>query len=184
MIPESRSGREKSGVILRSELLAADFFTAAYRISGHVAIGKRRLADMLSDRLSDFLSLQDIYVSRIHKPGEITAHYRTGSLIKSQINFVVLPTKADGLSKDHVYAALSRQIQPVFVTVPYFELQGVLNVVGKPDMQTLLATGIDQFVPLLNATATTAAPSQVQFSGPVILVNKSSIEIFCLADEG
>ena len=183
MIPDSRSGRERSGVVLHSELLAADFFTASYRISGHVAIGKRRLADILSDRLSNFLSLQDIYVSRIHKPGEIAAYYRTGSLIKSQINFVVLPTKADGLSKDHVYAALSRQIQPVFITVPYFELQGALNIVGKPDLQTLLATGIDQFVPLLNATATTATLPQVQFSGPVILVNKSSIELFCMADE-
>ncbi len=183
MIPDSRSGRERSGVVLRSELLAADFFTDSYRMSGHVPVGKRRLADMLSDRLSNFLSLQDIYVSRIHKPGEIAAHYRTGSLIKSQINFVILPTKADGMSKDHVYAALSRQMQPVFITVPYFELQGVLNIIGKPDLQTLLATGIDQFVPLLNATATTAAAPQVQFSGPVILVNKSSIEIFCMADE-
>jgi hypothetical protein len=60
----------------RGGLLAADFFTAAYRMSGHVDAGKRRLADILSDRLSDFLLLQDIYVSRIYRPGEIVAHPR------------------------------------------------------------------------------------------------------------
>ncbi len=183
MILDSRSGRERSGVVLRSDLLAADFFTDSYRMSGHVPIGKRRLADMLSDRLSNFLSLQDIYVSRIHKPGEIAAHYKAGSLIKSQITFVVLPTKADGLSKDHTYPALSRQMQPVFITVPSFEIQGSLNIVGKLDLQALLAIGVDQFMPLLDATATASALPEVQFSGPVILVNKSSVELFCVADE-
>ena len=169
---------------LRGEFLAADFFTTAYRMSGHVATGKRRLADILSDRLSNFLILQDIYVSRIYKPGEIVAYYKTGSLIKSQITFVVLPTEADGLSKDHTYAALRRQTQQVFTTVPSFEIRGSLKVVGKLDLQALLTMGTDRFMPLLNATASAALLPQMQFSGPVILVNKSSVELFCVADEG
>ena len=168
---------------LRGELLAADFFTTAYRMSGHVDTGKRRLADILSDRLSDFLFLKDVYVSRIYKPGEIIAYYHTGSLIKDQITFVVLPTEADGLSKDHVYPALTRQMRKVFITVPSFELRGSIRVVGKLDLQALLVTGTDKFMPLLNATASSSLLPQVQFSGPVILVNKSSVELFCLADK-
>jgi hypothetical protein len=168
---------------LRGELLAADFFTATYRMSGHVDTGKRRLADILSDRLSDFLLLQDIYVSRIYKPGEIVAHYKTGSLIKDQITFVVLPTETDGLSKDHVYPALTRQMQQVFVTVPSFEIRGSLKVVGKFDLKALLAIGTDKFIPLLDATAASSLLPHVQFSGPVILVNKSCVELFCVADK-
>ena len=168
---------------LRGELLAADFFTTAYRMSGHVATGKRRLADILSDHLSDFLSLKDVYVSRIYKPGDIVAHYKAGSLIKRQITFVVLPTEADGLSKEHTYPALSRHMQQVFITVPSFELRGSLQVVGKLDLPALLTTGTSQFMPLLNATATASLLPQVHFSGPVILVNKSSVELFCLADD-
>ncbi|GAB4547899.1 MAG: hypothetical protein Kow0063_42700 [Anaerolineae bacterium] len=168
---------------LRGELLAADFFTTAYRMSAHVDTGKRRLADILSDRLSDFLLLQDIYVSRIYKPGEIVAHYKTGSLLKDRITFVVLPTEADGLSKDHVYPALTRQMREVFVTVPSFEIQGALRVVGKLDLQALLSIGTDRFMPLLHATASSSLLPQVQFSGPVILVNRSSLELFCVADK-
>ncbi len=168
---------------LRGELLAADFFTTAYRMSGHVDTGKRRLADILSDRLSDFLLLKDVYVSRIYKPGEIVAYYQVGSLIKERITFVVLPTEADGLSKDHTYPALTRQMRRVFITVPSFELQGSLKVVGKLDLQALLATGTDRFMPLLKATASSSLLPQVQFSGPVILVNKSSVELFCVADK-
>jgi hypothetical protein len=169
---------------LRGGLLAADFFTTAYRMSGHVDTGKRRLADILSDRLSDFMLLQDIYVSRIYKPGEIVAHYKTGSLIKDQITFVVLPTEADGLSKDHTYPAFSAQMREVFITVPSFEIRGLLRIVGKLDLQALLAIGTDKFMPLSNATASSSLLPQVQFSGPVILVNKSSVELFCVADKG
>ena len=167
---------------LRGELLAADFFTTAYRMSGHVDTGKRRLSDILSDRMSDFLPLQDIYVSRIYKPGEIVATFKSGALLKDQITFVVLPTEADGLSKDHTYPALARQMREVFATVPSFELQGSLKVVGKPDLQALLTVGTEKFVPLLNAKATSSLLPQVQFSGPVILVNKSRVELFCMAD--
>jgi len=167
---------------LRGELLAADFFTTAYRMSGHVDTGKRRLADILSDRMSDFLPLQDIYVSRIYKPGEIVTHFKSGALLKDRITFVVLPTEADGLSKDHTYPALARQMREVFVTVPSFELQGSLKVVGKVDLQALLSIGTEKFVPLLNAKATSSLLPQVQFSGPVILVNKSGVELFCMAD--
>ena len=168
---------------LRGGLLAADFFTSAYRMSGHVDTGKRRLADILSDRLSDFLLLQDIYVSRIYMPGEIVAHFKTGSLIKKQITFVVLPTEADGLSKDHTYPFLMRQMREVFVTVPSFEIRGSLKIIGKLDLPALLSIGTDKFMPLLNATASSSLLPQVQFSGPVILVNKSSVEIFCVADK-
>lgn len=168
---------------LRGGLLAADFFTTAYRMSGHVDTGKRRLADILSDRLSDFLLLQDIYVSRIYKPGEIVTHYKTGSIIKSQITFAVLPTEADGLSKDHTYPMLTRQMREVFITVPSFEIRGSLKIVGKLNLQALLAIGTDKFMPLLDATASSSLLPQVQFSGPVILINKSSVELFCVADK-
>lgn len=168
---------------LRGEWLAADFFTTTYRMSGHVETGKRRLADILSDRLTDFLPLHDIHVSRIYKPGEIVAYYKTGSLIKEKITFVVLPTEADGLSKDHVYPALSRQLREVFITVPSFEIKGSLRIVGKLELQALLTIGTDKFMPLMNGTASSSLLPQVQFSGPVILVNKSSVELFCLADK-
>jgi len=175
--------KTRTATSLRGELLAADFFTSVYRMSGHVETGKRRLTDILSDRLSDFLPLQDIYVSRIYKPGEIVTYYKMGTLIKNHITFVVLPTESDGLSKDHTYPALARQMREVFVTVPSFEIRGLLKVVGKLDLQALLTIGTEKFMPLLNATAVSTLLPQVQFSGPVILVNKSSVELFCVADK-
>jgi hypothetical protein len=38
-------------------------------------------------------------------------------------------------------------------------------------------------MPLLNASASSSLLPQIQFAGPVILVNKSSVELFCVADE-
>jgi hypothetical protein len=168
---------------LRGELLAADFVTTAYRMSGHVATGNRRLADILSDPMSNILPMQDIYVSRIHKPGEIVAHFKAGAIFKDRITFVVLPTEADGLSKDHVYPSLTRQMRDVFVTVPSFEIEGSIKVAGKLNLQALLTIGTEKFMPLLHATASSSLFPHVQFSGPVILANKSSVELFCVADK-
>jgi len=170
-------------ISVRGELLAADFFTTAYRMSGHVDTGKRHLADILSDPMSNLLSMQDIYVSRIQKPGEIVAHFKSGAIFKDRITFAVLPTEADGLSKDHVYPSLTRQMTEVFVTVPSFEIQGSLRVTGKLDLHALLTIGTEKFIPLLKATASSSLLPQVQFSGPVILVNRTSIELFCVADK-
>jgi hypothetical protein len=75
-------------------------------------------------------------------------------------------------------------MREVFITVPSFEIRGLLRIVGKLDLQALLAIGTDKFMPLSNATASSSLLPQVQFSGPVILVNKSSVELFCVADKG
>ena len=75
-------------------------------------------------------------------------------------------------------------MREVFLTVPSFEIRGSLKVIGKLNLQALLAIGTDKFMPLLNANSSSSLLPQVQFAGPVILVNKSSVELFCVADEG
>ncbi|MFQ5612926.1 MAG: hypothetical protein ACE5H9_12415 [Anaerolineae bacterium] len=165
---------------IRPSLLTADFFTADYRLSASVNVANRRLADILSDRISDFLEVRNVYVSRINSPGQIIGTYPQGALIKSHINFVVLPTEADGLSKDHTYPAFNRQANPAFMTLPSFEIRGKLQVTGKLNLRALLAIGTKKFMPLLQATATAALHPDISFSGPVILVNKVAIEVFCL----
>jgi len=65
--------------------VTADFFTSSYRFSASIIVYKRRLIDVLSDRITDYLDLVDIYVSRINNPGSIVATYHKGSLVKNEI---------------------------------------------------------------------------------------------------
>lgn len=100
----------------------ADFFTGSYRFSATVQLYKRTLVDLLSDSVTEHLDLIDIYVSRLNNPGDIVATYPKGALVKREINFVLLPSEADSISKERFYAP-NRVSLPIFITVPSFELE-------------------------------------------------------------
>ncbi len=168
---------------MRPAALTADIFTSSHRFSAQIAIGNRRLADILNDRLTDFLSVQNVYVSRINTPGEIVVTYKKASLLKRLITFVVLPTEADGLSKEHKYNAFSKSNQDVFITLPSFEIRGRLEIIGKFDLTAILAIGTTRFMPIFQGEAVNAFYPTVRFSGPIILVNKESVSLFTVIKE-
>jgi hypothetical protein len=172
------------GSSLRQPLLTADIFTSRHRLSASIPIYNRRLGDILNDRLTDFLQVRNVYVSRINRPGDIVGTYKLASLIKKQINFVVLPTEADGLSQEHKYNAFSKSAEDVFMTLPSFEVIGRLEIIGKFDLKALLAIGTSKFMPIFQGKAINALNPEVNFSGPVILVNKEALELFSVIRHG
>lgn len=169
---------------LRQPYLNADIFTSTHRFSASVPLSGRRLADILNDRLTDFLEVSNVYVSRINRPGEIVGTYKLASLIKRHITFVVLPTEADGLSKEHKYNAFSKSTEDVFITLPSFEVNGRLEIIGKFNLKAILAIGTTRFMPVFQGTAVNAVYPNVNFSGPVLLANKEAIQLFSVIKEG
>jgi len=169
---------------LRQPMLTADFFTGSHRFSASVVLHNRRLTDILNDRMTDFLQVRNVYVSRINKPGEILGTYKLASLIKRHITFVALPTEADGLSKEHKYNAFSKSTEEVFITLPSFEVSGRLEIIGKLDLKAILAIGTTKFMPIFQGGAVNALYPSVTFSGPVLLVNKEAVELFSVIEHG
>ncbi len=158
--------------------VTADFFTASYRFSASVIVYKRRLVDVLSDQITDYLDMIDVYVSRINNPGDIVATYQKGSLVKKEINFVMLSDETEGISKERFYA--SRENLPIFLSVPSFEVTGELQW-GRTEMDVkkLLTADTQKFLPIIEATATNSFFPQVTFQGPIVLVNKAKIQVLC-----
>lgn len=168
----------------RPPYLNADIFTYSHRFSANVPVFSRRLGDILNDRMTDFLEVRDVYVSRINKPGEIAGTYKLASLVKKHITFVVLPTEADGLSQEHKYNAFSKSTEDVFITLPAFEISGRLEIIGKFDLKAILTVGTTKFMPIFQGRAVNSAYPEVNFSGPVILVNKEAINLFSVTAQG
>lgn len=161
-----------------SSLMTADIFTSSHRFSAQISLGHRRLADVLNDRMTDFLTVENVYVSRINEPGNIIGTLNNASLLKSQITFIVVPTEEDGLSKEHKYNAFSKSVENVFVTLPSFEITGKLEIIGKFDLKAILAIGTTKFMPIFNGNAKNTFYPDVQFTAPVIIVNKTSVALF------
>jgi hypothetical protein len=170
--------------VKRRGWVTADFFTHSYRISGSVDVRRLPLADQLNDLTTSYLMLEDVYVSPIDRPGDITASYTIAALRKENITMAVLVHKDDGLSKKHSYGSyFGTSLRNIFVTVPQFEVRGFLQVVGKFDLHALLATGTDPFMPVLDGTTFASLKPEIQFDGGIILVNKDAVGVMCVKEE-
>ncbi|MCB0208773.1 MAG: hypothetical protein KDJ52_05570 [Anaerolineae bacterium] len=162
--------------------VTADFFTSSYRFSASIVVYKRRLVDVLSDRMTDYLDIVDVYISRINAPGDIIGTYKKGSLVKDEITFILLSDEAEGISKERFYSA--RDDIPLFISLPSFEIHGQLKWGTKElDIKKLLSADTQKFIPVSEATATNSLLPTVTFQGPMVLVNKSKIQVLCGIDK-
>ena len=170
--------------VLRTGWLAADFFTHSYRISGHVDISRRPLADMLNDRTTSFVQLEDCYVSPIDKPGEIIASHAASGLTKANLTLVLVPTRDDALARKQTYGSyLGTYLRKVFLTVPSFEIVGYLRLAGRVDLRRLLSTDAGEFIPILDGRVRASIRPDISFTSGGVLVNNRHIGAFCLEEE-
>ncbi len=177
--------KEQDLVVRRRGWVTADFFTHDYRISGQVDVRHRPLADQLNDRTTSYLDVEGVYISPIDRPGEITASYPISSLLKDNITMVVLARQEDGLSKKQTYGSyFGTYLREVFLTIPGFEVRGLLQMSGKLDLRAVLAIGTDRFIPILDGTIFATLNPKIQFTGGIILVNKDVIGAICIPEEG
>lgn len=161
--------------------VTADIFTASYRFSATLLIYKRRLIDILSDPAADFLDMVDVYISRINNPGDIVATYKNGTLVKNEINFILLASEEDGASEKRHFGI--RQNLPLFLSIHAFEIHGKIQWGGEElKARKLLAPETQQFITMLEVTAHNSLFPEVVFEGPMALVNKSKIQVVCTPD--
>jgi hypothetical protein len=167
--------------ITSSSRVTADFFTSSYRFSASVPVFKKRLVDVLSDRMTDYLDIVDVYISRINNPGDIIATYSKGALVKHEITFILLPAEIEGISRERFHGI--RENIPVFISVPSFEIHGKLQWYAKDfDIKKILAVETHNFLPIIEAKASNSLVPQVVFQGPMILINKSKVQLLCGGD--
>ncbi len=165
--------------------LVADFFVHSYRMSGHLNVRQKKLADQLNDRTSDFLSLENVYISSIERPADIVVSYPSSILRKSNIIAVVVARQEDGLSREQAYGSyLGVYLHDVFITVPFFEIQGGLRLSGRADLRTVLTTGASEFISILDGQMRSSVHPDIVFDGGIILVNRERIGAFWIEEGG
>ena len=169
---------------LSSAWLVGDFFTYRHRLSGRIDVRFNKLAAQLNDPTSSFLELEDAYVSNAERPAEIVASYSSSILRKQHIMAVVLGNQEDGLLREQTYGSyFGTYLRKLFITVPSFEITGYIRLSGKMDLRTVLTTGTDAFIPVLDGEMRSSIRPEIFFTGGAILVNKEQIGVFCVEPE-
>ncbi len=168
---------------LGSRRLTADIFADSHRISTQMALRGRVLSDSLNDANTSYLELDIAYVSRIDHPGEILADYALSIVRKDRLTFVVVATGLEMAIKQNATTYAYRRQWPVFITVPGFEITGQIEAPTNIDLRALMAIGVERFIPIFNGKATLSMNQTIQFSGELILINKTAIEVLCIGDK-
>jgi hypothetical protein len=164
--------------------VAAEFFTYSARISGHLNVRHRKLADQLNDPDTSFLEVDYAYVSSIVHPGDIIASHASAVLRKNKITAVFVAQIEDGLPREYTYGSYwGTSLIKVFLTVPSFEIRGYLRLSSKMDLRTVLTTGTDDFVLVLDGEMRCSIRRDLTFGSGAILVNKEHVESFWLEEE-
>jgi hypothetical protein len=164
--------------------LAADFFTHSYRISGHLDVRRKSLYDIINDSTTNFLELEDAYISPIHRPGDIIATHPASYLAKKNLTAVVVPHRDDALSRKHSYGSyFGTFLVKVFLTIPAFEIVGYLRLSTKMDIRHVLTSGTDEFMAVLDGRVRASIRPDVVFTGGGILVNKHHVGAFSTEKE-
>jgi hypothetical protein len=160
-----------------------DLFTDSYRVSGNTVVTGAGIHGELSNETSDFLLLGNVYISRIHQPGEIVAGYNEASFRKDNINFIILQDRKDGvpMGTQHGRSVYLRgRPVAVFLTIPGFEISGEIFYEGKPTTSAIVFQSLGRFLHIFSARALASIYPEISYSGDLIMVHKDRIGICCM----
>jgi hypothetical protein len=163
----------------------ADLLTPGFRVSCKVNVGPSGLIVLLNDVNTSLIDLEDAYYSRLTQPAKIVSHLDTAHLVKNNLTLVVLSRREDLGPEGLARGGYSRLVPvPVLITTATFEIQGSIDVVTKLDPAQLLMGGTGRFLNVYSASALMAASPETVFSGAVILVSRTAVEMVAPITKG
>jgi hypothetical protein len=162
-----------------------DLLTEGFRISCRVPIGPTGLIMLLNDGNTSLVDIEDAYYSRLIQPAKIVAHLDTAHVAKNNLTLVVLARREDLGPQGLARGGYSRLVPvPILVTTSTFEIQGSIDVVVKFDPSELLMGGTSRYLNMYNASALMATSPETVFSGAVILVSRTAVEMVAPVAKG
>jgi len=158
--------------------VVAEFFAQGYRLSGTYVSLRRLMADEIYDPNTNYLTVEDAYLSPIMEPAIITAHYKELLFDKSNLDLVLTADKKDGLRRDQKYGLGQHQFA-IYLVIPFFEVSGTLHLPTRHfNPRAYLSNDASRFITLFNATVRSTFDTDTVYSGGAALINRASLSFF------
>lgn len=157
---------------------SAEFFAQGYRLSGTYVSMKRMMADEIYDPTTNYLTVEDAYLSPIMDPAKISAHYNVVLFDKTNLDLILTVDARDGLRRDQTYGLGTFQFH-IYLIIPFFEVTGTLHLTTRHfNPRTYLSNDASTFITLLNATVRSTFDSKINYTGGAALVNRAHLSFF------
>ncbi len=168
---------ERRSLTRHSEKMV-EFFTEGYRISGAFTIRTRSLGDAMYDSTTSYLALREAYISPLGEAGKMTARQGHTLIVKEHITFALTMEVETALRRDQRYGSYrGPQFQPIYLLLPFFEVQGLIRLPGRIDPLVLLSSRTEAYLTLIEVTARSALHPGITFHGEAALVNKQKVSL-------
>jgi len=160
---------------LKRQPIVADFFAQGYRVSGAFQVSSRLFSDVIYDANTSYLDVADAYLSPITDPATISAYYKTTTLNKANLDFVLTLDQKDGLRRDQRYK-LGTNSFTLCLTVPFFEIQGRLPSANRTfNARAFMTQEAGTFITLVDVTARCTFNPDISYQGGAALIASRAI---------
>ena len=164
---------------LTKRIIPVHVLTASYRIAGTVKVSNTGLNGLLSDPTSQFMTIMDASMARIHTPDFLVQKVEDIRLVKDLIHSASLKRRQDvgpkGITRpgyEHV------NVFNIAITDSTYEYEGVLEWPGRFDFTALMSGGTWEYLPIFDATVRSIIYPGLEIKSEAMLINRRHIATF------
>lgn len=164
--------------------LAADVYTAGYRVVGKLMASTNGIMGILNDTTKSHVELHDARLARIHMPTKLVDHFEVVRLVKTQI-FAACAARREDLGPVGIVRGGYSQVvpMPARLTTSVYEIEGKLEVAGRFDFATLISDRTRNFIPIFDGTLSAILIPNLRVESPGILFNREKIDMLALLNQ-
>lgn len=160
------------------ELVAVEIYTSAYRITGMIHTPFQRVAEILNQLPSAFVTIDEASIAE-HAAAESATPAGTAHVAVDEILVMVAP---DIAGQPRTEMRIQKQPATAALSMPPLRLAGTVHVpVGSRAIDGFLNVG-ERFVPMTDVHLTSAAYPELERSLAVVAVRRDRAQVLVLTD--
>lgn len=164
---------------LTKRIIPVHVLTASYRIAGTVKVSNTGLNGLLTDQTSEFMTIMDASLARIHDPDFLVQRLTEIRLVKDQIHSASVKRRQDIGPKGIVRPGYEQyHYFDIAITDSTYEYEGILEWPGRFDFTALMSAGSWEYLPIFDGMARSIVYPQLMVKSEAMLVNRLHIATF------
>ena len=164
---------------LTKRIIPVHVLTASYRIAGTAKVSNAGLSGLLTDSTSEFMTIMDASLGRIHEPDFLVQKLSDIRLVKNQIHSASVRRRQD-IGPKVITRSGYENVNSfnIAVTDSIFEYEGILEWPGRFDFKALMSGGTWEYLPIFEGTVRSIMYPEMEIKSEAMLINRRHIATF------
>ncbi len=164
--------------------LPADILTSGYRVVGKIMVTSHGAMGMLNDPTRSGIEVNDARLARLHMPTKLVDHFELVRMMKKHIYAVCMARREDLGPLGIVRGGFTSVVEyPIRITTQMFEIDGIMELPGRFDFNSLITEGSREFLPVFNATVTGILIPNLRVESAGMLINRNQVDLMALLNQ-